>query len=298
MQTAVIHSSVFNSSMLKDYASLTKPRIGFMVLVSTSIGYFLGAGSLEPFPKLLFTLLGTFLCVAGSAVLNNFLERDFDKKMKRTAGRALPSGRITPASALSFGTTLVLCGTIILVVQVNLLTGFLALLSAFLYVLVYTPLKRITWLNTMIGAIPGALPPVGGWAAATGDISLGALALFLIMFIWQHPHFYSIAWLYRNDYRDGGFQMLPSVDTTGGRTARHIMLFSLALLPASLLPTIIGMSGVVYGCGAFGLSLYMLYAGYVFISKWDELSARGLLHASLLYLPLVLLLAVVDATVI
>ena len=283
------------SENLQNYLSLTKPRIGVMVLVSTTIGYFLAIGTLEPLPHLLFTLFGTFLTVAGSAVLNNFVERDSDKKMARTAHRAIPSGRVSAASALAFGATLVLSGTAILVIQVNLLTGFLALLSAFLYVLVYTPLKRITWLNTMVGAIPGALPPVGGWAAATGELSLGALALFLIMFIWQHPHFYSIAWIYREDYRAGGHQMLPVVDADGGRTARHIMLFSLALIPAAMLPTILGMSGMVYAVGALLLSLYMLYAGHRFVSTWNEATARGLLHASLYYLPLVLILAVVDS---
>ncbi|MCI5064970.1 heme o synthase [bacterium] len=277
------------------YLSLTKPRIGVMVLVSTFIGYFLANGTVEPLPRLLFTLFGTFLSVAGSAVLNNFVERDTDKLMARTSRRVLPTGQVSPANALAFGVTLVLSGTAILVLQVNLLTGFLALLSAFLYVLVYTPLKRITWWNTVVGAIPGALPPVGGWAAASGELSLGALALFLILFVWQHPHFYSIAWLYRDDYREGGHQMLPAIDETGERTARHIMLFSFVLIPVSMVPTFLGMSGLVYGAGALGLSLYMLFAGYRFISRWDESSARGLLRASLYYLPTVLLLAVADA---
>jgi len=279
----------------KDYLSLTKPRIGFMVLISTSMGYFLGAGTIEPLPRFLFALLGTFLTVAGSAVLNNFVERELDKRMQRTANRPLPAGRITPASALSFGTTLVLSGTAILVGQVNLLTGFLALLSAFLYVLVYTPLKRITWLNTMIGAIPGALPPVGGWAAATGEISIEAWALFLILFVWQHPHFYSIAWLYKEDYKAGGCQMLPSVDPDGGRTARHVMVFSLLLIPVSLLPVAAGMSGMVYGAGAVLLSLYMLRAGQRFVSTLDDVSARGLLRASLIYLPVIFLLVIADS---
>ncbi|NBW40308.1 protoheme IX farnesyltransferase [bacterium] len=282
-------------SKWRDYLSLTKPRIGFMVLISTSMGFFLASGSIEPLPRFLFALLGTFLTVAGSAVLNNFVERELDKRMKRTAQRPLPAGRITPASALSFGTTLVLSGTAILVGQVNLLTGFLALLSAFLYVLVYTPLKRITWLNTMVGAIPGALPPVGGWAAATGEISLEAWLLFLILFIWQHPHFYSIAWIYRDDYRKGGCHMLPSVDPDGERTARHVMCFSVLLVPISILPVLIGMSGMVYGIGAIVLSCYMLRAGYRFVSALDDASARGLLRASLIYLPVIFLLVVADS---
>lgn len=286
------------SAVLKDYISLAKPRIGLMVLISTLIGFFLAVGSLEPFHLVLFTMFGTFLTVAGSAALNNFIERDSDARMRRTAKRPLPSGRVSPASALAFGVTLVLSGTAILVIQVNLLTGFLALLSSFLYVLVYTPLKRITWLNTMIGAIPGALPPVGGWAAATGELSFGAFALFLILFIWQHPHFYSIAWLYRDDYREGGFQMLPSIDPDGVRTSRHVMLFSLCLIPAAMLPTFIGMSGVFYGLGALMVSLYMLFAGYLFVKNWDERSARGLLRASLVFLPLIFLLVILDASIV
>lgn len=283
------------SKMLQSFIALTKPRIAVMVLVSTVIGFFLAKRTLAPYDILAWCLLGTFLSVGGAATLNNFVERNTDKLMKRTAGRGLPSGIIQPGEALAFGTILVLLGVGILVAKVNLLTGFLALLSAFLYVLVYTPLKRITWLNTMVGAIPGALPPVGGWAAATGELSIEALPLFLILFVWQHPHFYAIAWLYREDYRQAGFQMLPAIDPDGYRTSLHVMFFCLLMIPISLIPTVIGMSGIAYFCGALLLGIYLLNAGFSFIKSGEDKDARKLLRASLVYLPAILALVVIDS---
>jgi protoheme IX farnesyltransferase len=277
------------------YVCLTKPRIITMVLVMTAAGFFLGAGGITPLSTFLIMLLGTALSSGGAAVLNNYIERDIDGKMHRTCKRPLPTGTITPSEALSFGLLLVLLGVGILSWQVNLLTGFLSLLTVFLYVLVYTPLKRITWLNTVIGAIPGALPPVGGWAAATGHLDMGAWVLFLILFIWQHPHFYAIAWMYKDDYERGGFKMLPVVEPDGVSTFRQVVFFSVALIPVSLLPVFMGMAGMWYSVGITISGLCMLGVG---INLWRTHSVRDaklLLRASVIYLPVFLALLVGDS---
>jgi protoheme IX farnesyltransferase len=283
------------STKFQAYCSLSKPRIVTLILVTTAIGFFFGAKGISDYVLFSLALFGTALCCAGSAVLNCYLERDVDKKMKRTMNRPLPSGEIAPAEALGFGLLLVLLGVVLLVWKVNLLTGFLALLTAFLYVLVYTPLKRLTWLNTLIGAIPGALPPMGGWAAATGELSLGAWVLFLILLLWQHPHFYAIAWMYREDYLRGGFKMLPCVEPDGTRTFRQILWCSAMLIPVSLLPTLLGMSGYVYFSGALVLGVGLLFASVTVARSKSIPDARKLLRASVIYLPLLLVLIVTDA---
>jgi protoheme IX farnesyltransferase len=276
------------------YVGLTKPRIVTMVLVMSASGFFLGAKGLQPLYSFFILLVGTAMSSAGAAVLNNYLERDCDGLMNRTKKRALPCGAISPAEALSFGLILVLLGVSLLTWQVNLLTGFLSLLTVFLYVLVYTPLKRVTWLNTIIGAVPGALPPVGGWAAATGHLELGAWVLFLILFIWQHPHFYAIAWMYRDDYSRGGFKMLPVVDPDGASTFRQVIIFSVLLIPASLLPLYAGMAGALYGWGIFALGLVMLGIGINLARTRSVQDARLLLKASVIYLPLFFILIMGD----
>jgi protoheme IX farnesyltransferase len=241
-------------------------------------------------------LLGTALSSGGAAVLNNYIERDCDQKMHRTKTRPLPKGIITPPEALQFGLTLVLMGVTLLAWQVNLLTGFLSLLTVFLYVLVYTPLKRITWWNTVIGAIPGALPPMGGWTAATGHLDLGAWIVFLILFVWQHPHFYAIAWMYKDDYERGGFKMLPVVDPDGRSTFRQVIWFSVALLPVSLLPTYFGMAGMVYGWGIAILGIVMLMIGLNLQKSRSVQDAKRLLRASVIYLPLFFILILCDCS--
>jgi protoheme IX farnesyltransferase len=188
------------------YLELTKPRILVMVLVTTTLGFLLGSAGDGSFAQLLLTLLGVGAATGGAAVLNNYLERNFDAKMVRTRARALPAGLIEPARALSFGVGLIVSGVLLLAVTVNLMAGFLVLLAAFLYVMVYTPLKRITWWNTTFGAIPGTIPPMAGWAAATGRVGPGAWVLFAILFAWQHPHFFAMAWMFRDDYRAAGFK--------------------------------------------------------------------------------------------
>ena len=283
--------------MLNTYLQMTKPRIVIMVLVTAAIGYLLGGAGKESWMGFALMLLGTAFAASGSAVLNNYLERDVDARMDRTKSRALPAGRVDAARALCFGILLTLGGVCLLVWAVNLLTGFIVLLTAFLYVLVYTPLKRVTWLNTSIGAIPGALPPVSGWAAATGEIQVGALVLFLILFAWQHPHFYAIAWMYRNDYAKAGFKMLPVVEPDGCRMFRHTVLYCLLLITVSVLPTWMGMAGHVYFVGASIAGSLFLLSGIVAARSRSLGDARKLLRASVLYLPILLTLIVLDATV-
>jgi len=277
------------------YLELTKPRILLMVLVTTTFGFLLGGGSRDSVALLFLTLLGVGSATGGAAVLNNYLERDFDAKMVRTRKRALPAGLIEPFRALMFGVSLVLSGVLLLVWAANLLTGFLVLLAAFLYVLVYTPLKRISWWNTTFGAIPGAIPPMAGWAAATGHVGGGAWALFAILFAWQHPHFFAIAWIFRDDYRAAGFKMLPAIESSGVQTVRLTIVFSLILLAASLVPTLIGMAGWVYFFGTLSLGLLMIVASVAFARNLNVGTARGLLKASVLYLPLLLGSIILDA---
>jgi protoheme IX farnesyltransferase len=280
---------------LRSYVELAKPRILSMVLVTTTIGFFLGAKGIHPLLTLLVTLLGVGCATGGSAALNNYLEREVDGKMERTRHRALPAGTIQPSNALAFGISLVLIGLVALIWAVNLLTAFLVLLASFLYVLVYTPMKRLTWLNTTFGAIPGAIPPMCGWAAATGRLDPGAWVLFLILFAWQHPHFYAIAWMFRDDYRNAGFKMLPVVDPSGASTFRQTILFAVLLIGVSVLPTIIGMTGKVYCTGALVMGVALLVVGTLFTRSKSFLDARRLLKASVVYLPLLLLLIIVDA---
>ena len=265
-----------------------------MVLITATIGYVLGGGGVKSWLELLLMLVGTGLSASGSAVLNNYLERDTDSRMYRTRGRALPSGEVDAAHALSFGVLLTLSGVCLLVWKTNLLTGFIVLLTAFLYVLVYTPLKRVTWLNTTFGAIPGALPPVSGWAAATGDVELGSMVLFLILFAWQHPHFYAIAWMHREDYARAGFKMLPVVEPDGCRMFRHSVLYSVLLMMVSLLPVYMGMTGPIYLVGALVVGSMFLFSGIVAARSKSLADARKMLQASVIYLPVLLTLIVLD----
>jgi protoheme IX farnesyltransferase len=282
---------------LRSYVELLKPRILSMVLVTTTIGFFLAAKGIHPILTLLGTLVGVGCATGGSSALNNYLEREVDSKMERTRHRVLPTGAIQPSNALAFGISLVLIGLVALIWVVNLLTAFLVLLASFLYVLVYTPMKRLTWLNTTFGAIPGAIPPMCGWAAANGRLDPGAWVLFLILFAWQHPHFYAIAWMFRDDYRNAGFKMLPVVDPSGASTFRQTLLFASLLIGVSVLPTIIGMTGKVYCIGALVMGVALLLVGALFTHTKSFLDARRLLRASILYLPLLLLLIIVDVGV-
>lgn len=281
-------------SLIWPYVELTKPRIVLLVLVTTTFGFILGGGGFQSFPLLFYTLLGAMCVCGGSSALNQYLERDVDSQMKRTKHRPLPMGKISPIAAMLYGISLVLLGITILSWKVNLLTAFLSLLTAFLYVLVYTPMKRLTWLNTTIGAIPGAMPPLGGWAAATGEIGLGAWVLFFILFFWQHPHFYAIAWIFREDYAKVGFKMLPVIEPDGRRTFSYIVMSSAFLVPISVLPTFIGMSGKIYLLGATALGVSLLMIGMSLSVSKSIGDARKLLRATVAYLPLLLFLIILD----
>ena len=277
------------------YWELIKPRIIFMILVTFCLGFFVGGRGIHSFNLLFWSLLGTAFSVGGSAVLNNYLERDVDCLMRRTEGRPIPAGVIQPNIALSFGFILLLFGQSILIFSAGLLTAFLALLSAFLYVVIYTPMKRLSWINTSLGAVPGAMPPLGGWTAATGEIELGGWVFFMILFAWQHPHFYAIAWIFRDDYRRGGFKMLPVEDLEGNQTCRQIICFSILLLIVSLLPTFLGLTGKVYLAGAFILGCMLLTSSIYLIQKRSNYGARKLLQATIVYLPLLFILCLLDS---
>jgi protoheme IX farnesyltransferase len=276
------------------YLELAKPRIVTLVLVTAMIGFVLGGRGEGSVLLLLVTLAGTAMVAGGAGALNHYLERECDLKMDRTRRRPIPSGVVAAPDALLYGIFLVLAGCLLLLWKVNLLTAFLGLLTAFLYVLVYTPMKRVSWLNTIVGAIPGAIPPLGGWAAATGTLEPGAWVLFAILFLWQHPHFYAIAWMFKEDYAKGGFKMLPVVDPDGRSTFRQIVLFSLVLIPVSLLPTLLGLSGRLYFAGALVLGVWMLSRGMALASSGSIADARRVLRASVIYLPILLALILVD----
>jgi protoheme IX farnesyltransferase len=282
-------------SEMNDYVQLTKPRITWLILMSTGVGFFFGAqGTGWNWLVLLHTIVGTGLIASGTAALNQWMERDADARMNRTRQRPLPSGSITAAHAFWFAVALSVLGFVELWLGANRLTALLGAFTLASYLFVYTPLKRVTPHSTTVGAIPGAMPPVIGYAAARGDLNLEALALFAILFLWQFPHFYSIAWLYREDYGRAGIRMLPVVDPSGERTARQILLTGLILIPVSLLPTWLGMTGMLYGGGALLLGIMYFWYGVRVNRERILLRARGVLMASIVYLPLLYVLLLAD----
>ena len=276
------------------YIDLMKPNILIMVLITTILGYFLGADGKILWNNLTWMLIGTTFSAGGAGVLNQYLERDQDKIMNRTCNRPIPSGKISPQNALIFGIIIVIVGTIILAVKINLLTGFLSILTAFMYVLIYTPMKRVTWLNTSLGSIPGALPPIGGWAAATNSIDSGAWILFAILYLWQHPHFFAIAWMCKDDYEKAGFKMLPVIEPDGNRTIRQILWHLSLLFPISLLPVLIGMNGNIYLYGVLIITLYYFLSAFPMLYKKSYKNATRILKASVLYLPALMMIIIID----
>ncbi|MDX2039023.1 MAG: heme o synthase [Isosphaeraceae bacterium] len=276
------------------FVALTKPRIALMVLFTVATGFLLGGrGGSHPTTFVL-TLFGTGLVAAGASVWNQVIERDRDALMRRTRTRPLPSGVLTPFEAAAFGTILTVLGVATLAIAANLLAAATALATFVLYVGVYTPSKPLTTLNTAIGAIPGALPPVIGWAAATGRLGIEAWALFLIVFLWQFPHFLAIAWIHREDYARGGHRMLPLVDPDGILTGRQSMAHALALVPVGMLPAAIHLAGPIYFAGALVLGLIYLAETIRFRLDPTDASARRLLRASIIYLPCILLLLLLN----
>ncbi len=275
-------------------AELTKARLTALVLLTTLAGFYLGwSGPLDL--NLLFnTMLGTALVAAGAAALNQLLERDYDALMPRTEDRPLPSGRLQPGTVLVFGAACAAIGLICLAVAVNPLTALLGAITLGSYLFLYTPLKRITPWNTVVGAIPGALPPLMGWVAARGEMTRGGWALFAILFFWQLPHFLAIAWIYREQYARAGFAMLPVVDTTGVRTRFQAVSHTLLLLPFSLCPFVFHLAGVAYLIGALVLGAAYLWFAILFARRLTLPAARRLFFMSIIYLPLLLGLMVLD----
>ncbi|HEV8580321.1 MAG TPA: heme o synthase [Thermoanaerobaculia bacterium] len=285
------------SVRLADLWEMTKPGITLMVVLTAGLGYVLAAQDGWNFTLLVHTLLGTGLISAGASALNHVLERDTDALMHRTAGRPLPAGRMDPDTALSFGVLLAVLGLVELALAVNLLTSLLGAVALAGYVFVYTPLKRISSLATVIGAVPGAIPPMMGWSAVRNELDAAAWVLFGILFFWQLPHFLAIAWLCREDYARGGFPMLPVLDPEGVRTGRQAVLYGAALVPISLLPSLLGLMGAVYFFGAFAFGLTYLGFAFAFAEARSNPGARRLMLASLLYFPALLLIMLLDRVV-
>lgn len=280
--------------VVADFVALTKPRVVLMVLVTAVVGYYAGLRGVADWWRVVHLLVGTALAAGGTLALNQYVERDVDARMHRTRLRPLPDGRLAPLEALAFGAGITVAGVLYTAALVNWLAAAVTGATALLYVLVYTPMKLRSALCTIVGAVPGALPPVTGWAAARDDLGLGAWVLFGILFLWQLPHTLAIARLYCDDYARGGIRVLPVVDGDGGATERHILSGSLALLAVSLLPTLIGLSGVVYFTGAFVCGIGLVALGALQARTPSSLSARRVLLGSLLYLPVVLALLALD----
>lgn len=281
-------------SVLGDFLELTKPGITTMVLMTACLGFYLGSGGSYSPRLLLATLLGTGLVAAAGAALNHLLERDTDALMGRTANRPLPTGRMQPRSALVFGLALALAGLVELWIAVNALTALLGAVALLGYLVIYTPLKRVTSLSTLVGAVPGAIPPMMGWTGASGQLEAGAWVLFGILFLWQLPHFLAIGWLCREDYAQAGFPLLSVKDTDGHRTARQMMSYGAALIPVSLLPTALGLTGTVYLLGAIALGLVFLGFCVAFSFSYSVRAARQVLLMSVVYLPGVLAFILLD----
>ncbi len=278
------------------FSDLLKARLTSLVLVTTAVGFYAGWRGAMNWPLLLNTLAGTGLVAGGASALNQLLERDYDAKMRRTQNRPLPSGRLQPATVAIFGGVSSVAGLIYLALAVNLLASVLGAITLISYVFIYTPLKRVTWLNTAVGAIPGALPPLMGWAAARNELSGEAWTLFAILAFWQLPHFFAIAWIYREDYAKAGFVMLPNVDASGQHTGQHTVSNALALLIVSLCPFLFRMTGTLYLAGAIILGAGFLFCAIQFSRQLTLRRARQLFLASIIYLPLLLALMVFDKT--
>jgi heme o synthase len=270
------------------YVVLTKPDVTFLVVITTVAGFYLGARGPLDWLLLLHTLCGTMLVAGGTAALNQYVERDMDAVMRRTASRPLPTGQLSTREVLVFGVGTILIGFVWLLTMVNVLAALIALATCLLYLGTYTPLKKRTPLATAVGAFPGALPPLIGWAAATGTISLGGWILFAILFFWQFPHFMAIAWMYREDYARAGIKMLPVVDPKGDATFAQIIWTSAVLVPVSLLPALVGIAGIRYFFGALVLGMILLEAGLWANRSRTNVRAKWLMHATVAHIPLLL----------
>jgi protoheme IX farnesyltransferase len=293
MTSLVLESRPFRT-VTRDYMELSKSRIVMMVLITTMSGYLVGAKTVDPL-VLLNVLIGTALLAAGTNALNQYIEREHDAKMARTSRRPLPSGRITPRAALLFSTGIAILGALYLGLAVNWLTAGLGAFTLTSYIFVYTPLKRISTICTIIGAVPGAIPPLMGWTAATNELSLGGWFVFGILFFWQLPHFMALSWMFREDYARGGYMMHSVFDERGTGVARQAIYYSLALIAVSVGPSLIGITGPFYFVTASLSGLALLYTAFRFFFDRSMRSARTLFMASNIYLLVVMLFLVLDA---
>jgi protoheme IX farnesyltransferase len=282
------------ASKLREYYTLTKPEVNLLILMTTSAGYYLGGQSVFRWSGLLHTLVGTLLVASGTATLNQYIERAHDAQMRRTASRPLVSGKLSPAEALYFGLLLSVTGGLYLWLTVNLLASVLAVSTLLSYLLVYTPLKRKTPLCTMLGAIPGAMPTLIGWAGASNGLSRQAWFLFAVLFLWQFPHFLAIALMYREDYEHAGYKMLPDFDPDGRFTRAEIIGFTIALVIMTVLPFAGRSSSLAFLLGMAGAGAFLLYYGAKLASSESRAAARHLVHASVVYLPVVLTMMMVS----
>lgn len=297
MKTAVLEQSdaVLIRPRFADYVELTRPKIGAMALFTVAVGYALAAGRDFRMLTLLHTMLGTALVAAGASALNQWLERKSDARMRRTANRPLPSGRLHAVEALAAGALLGVVGVAYLAYTLpDPAAAFVAALTLLTYVFVYTPLKPVTTWNTVVGAFPGALPPVIGWCAARGALSWEAAPLFLILFVWQLPHFFAIAWLYRDDYAAGGLRMIPIDDPDGKFTGRAMIGTCLLLLPVTMVPALVGQAGPRFLTGAIFLSVLFLNCAIEFRKAPTRMNAKYVLRSSLVYLGGLMLLLIYD----
>jgi len=280
---------------LSAYVALTKPDVSFLVLMTTGAGFYMGARGPMPWLHMLHVIFGTMMIAAGTAALNHYIERESDRYMRRTASRPLPTGLLSPSEALFFGVALCVIGATDLYVAAGYLPCLLGLFTCLSYLLAYTPLKKRTTWATFIGAIPGAIPPMIGWTAATGRLDAGAWLLFLILFVWQFPHFHAISWMYREDYARAGILMLPVVDDKKGtRTFRQIILYAGGLVAISLLPAIMGFAGVLYFFGALVTCTALVQVCLWASSSRTNVRAKWLMHATVLHIPILLGLMMYD----
>ena len=282
------------SSRANAFITLTKPDVSFLVLITTAAGYYMGSRGPVNWLHMLHTVFATMLIAAGTATLNHYIERDSDRFMRRTAGRPLPTGVVQPREALLFGVALSIAGAVDLYLVGGVLACALGTLTCLSYLLAYTPLKKRTVWATAVGAFPGAIPPMIGWVAATGTLDRGAWLLFAILFLWQFPHFYAIAWMYREDYARAGILMLPVVDREGTRTFRQITLTAVALVGVSLLPAVMGLAGVHYFFGALVVSTALVQVCLWAASSRTNARAKWLMHATVLHIPVLLGLMISD----
>jgi protoheme IX farnesyltransferase len=276
------------------YLALTKPDVSFLVVMTTVAGYALGTQGLLDGLRMAHTVFGTTLIAAGTSAINHYAERDTDALMRRTASRPLPSGQLQPREALWFGASLLILGSVYLALATNALATMMGILTSAVYLGIYTPLKRRTTLATLVGAVPGAVPPLIGWAAARGRITADAWILFAILFLWQFPHFDAISWVYREDYRRAGIRMLPVADHQGKRTFREILFSAALLVPVSLLPSVTGLAGARYFFGALVLGIMLVEVCLWAAASKSNIRAKWLMHATVLYLPLLLGLLIYD----